>query len=528
MYKRLIIFTALLGSVLPAYAQITPQYYNNALLFSSQFYDGTARSVAMGNAMTALGGDLGALSYNPAASGVYRYTEITLTPSVYSSITNTSFLGNSVRADKSRLSLSNVGWVGSFETGRTRGLLNFNFAITANQSNNFAWRSSGSGIQNSSSYLGSIAAGMSAPAVDANRPVDANSLTMPENDPTLPFSHNPSSWVLGWNTGLIDTVTNGTFKGATENVNGSNFNIPGSLNQSYYRERTGYVEDIIFNFAGNVSDIFFFGVNLTLQSIWMNEYTSISETAANPSLFVSEFTDFTREYRMTTSGLGVNVEAGFIVRPVAGLTIGGSISTPTWMFLNETWMESMNGNTSLGRAAIDSPLGENSYRITSPFRWNVGVGYTVGGFLALAVDYERTNYSNIVLADNSGNSSLYQADNEYISTYYRAVNNLRAGIEAWPIPQLALRLGYNYYSSPIEHYNNNLPDRDFDLSRHYASAGIGFRALSGFFIDLAYQQQCNQSDNNYLLYDSYETFEAPVTSERFRDWKILLTLGWRF
>lgn len=513
MYKRLIIVTALAAGALQAYAQLTPQYYNNALLFSSQFYDGTARSVAMGNAMTALGGDLGALSYNPAASGVYRYTEITLTPSVYSSIANSSFLNNTMQSDKSRLSLSNVGWVGSFETGRTRGLVNFNFAITANQSNNFAWRSSGSGIQNSSSYLGSIAAGMSATGVDAN------SLTMPENDPTLPFYRNPSSWVLGWNTGLIDTVTNGTFKGATENVNGSNFNIPGSLNQSYYRERTGYVEDIIFNFAGNVSDIFFFGVNLTLQSIWMNEYTSISETAANPSLFDSGFTDFTREYRMTTSGLGVNVEAGFIVRPVAGLTIGGSISTPTWMFLNETWMESMNGNTSLGRAAIDSPLGENSYRITSPFRWNVGVGYTVGGFLAIGVDYERTNYSNIVLADNSGNSSLYQADNEYISTYYRAVNNVRAGIEAWPIPQLALRLGYNYYSSP---------DRDFDLSRHYASAGIGFRALSGFFIDLAYQQQCNQSLSSFQLYDNYDNFTAPIADERFRDWKILLTLGWRF
>ena len=521
MYKRLIIVTALAAGALQAYAQHTPQYYNNALLFSSQFYDGTARSVAMGNAMTALGGDLGALSYNPAASGVYRYTEITLTPSVYSSITNTSFLGNTMQADKSRLSLSNVGWVGSFETGRTRGLVNFNFAITANQSNNFAWRSSGSGIQNSSSYLGSIAAGMSAPGS-----IDANSLTMPENDPTLPFYRNPSSWVLGWNTGLIDTVTNGTFKGATENVNGSNFNIPGSLNQSYYRERTGYVEDIIFNFAGNVSDIFFFGVNLTLQSIWMNEYTSLTETAVNPSLFDTGFTDFTHEYRITTSGLGVNVEAGFIVRPVAGLTIGGSISTPTWMFLNETWMESMNGNTEFGRTAIDSPLGESSYRITSPFRWNVGVGYTVGGFLALAVDYERTNYSNIVLADNSGNSSLYQADNEYISTYYRAVNNVRAGIEAWPIPQLALRLGYNYYSSP---------DRDFDLSRHYASAGIGFRALSGFFIDLAYQQQCNQSLSSFQLYDNIIDANdgsiltaAPVTVERFRDWKILLTLGWRF
>ena len=520
MYKRLIIVTALAAGALQAYAQLTPQYYNNALLFSSQFYDGTARSVAMGNAMSALGGDLGALSYNPAASGVYRYTEITLTPSVYSSIANSSFLNNTMQSDKSRLSLSNVGWVGSFETGRTRGLLNFNFAITANQSNNFAWRSSGSGIQNSSSYLGSIAAGMSAPAVDANRPVDANSLTMPENDPTLPFYHNPSSWVLGWNTGLVDTVANGLFRGATESIDkDGKFYIPGSLNQSYYRERTGYVEDIIINASGNISDIFFFGVNLTLQSIWMNEFTSISEIAGDPDLFDTGFTDFTREYRMTTSGLGVSVEAGFIVRPVAGLTIGGSISTPTWMYLNETWMESMNGNTGLGRAALDSPLGESSYRLTSPFRWNLGVGYTLGGFLALAVDYERTDYSDIFLSDNNGNRNAFQYDNEYISTYYQAVNNVRAGIEAWPIPQLALRLGYNYYSSP---------DRDFDFSRHYASAGIGFRALSGFFIDLAYQQQCNQSLSSFQLYDNYDSFTAPIADERFRDWKILLTLGWRF
>ncbi len=517
MYKRIIIATALVAGALQAYAQLTPQYYNNALLFSSQFYDGTARSVAMGNAMTALGGDLGALSYNPAASGVYRYTEITLTPSVYSSITNTSFLGNTMQADKSRLSLSNVGWVGSFETGRTRGLVNFNFAITANQSNNFAWRSSGSGIQNSSSYLGLIANTMSG--------IKSDRLTLQE-DSYDAFYDSDLLWnqILAWNTNLVDPWNNGSenqYIGATENIssNGSLYIPQNNLNQSYYKERTGYVEDIIFNFAGNVSDIFFFGVNLTLQSIWMNEYTSLTETAVNPSLFDTGFTDFTHEYRITTSGLGVNVEAGFIVRPVAGLTIGGSISTPTWMFLNETWMESMNGNTEFRRTAIDSPLGESSYRLTSPFRWNLGVGYTLGGFLALAVDYERTDYSDIFLSDNNGNRNAFQYDNEYISTYYQAVNNVRAGIEAWPIPQLALRLGYNYYSSP---------DRDFDFSRHYASAGIGFRALSGFFVDLAYQQQCNQSDNNYLLYDSYETFEAPVTSERFRDWKILLTLGWRF
>lgn len=516
MYRKLITASVFILGALQAYAQITPEYVNNALLFSSQYYDGTARSVAMGNAMTALGGDLGALSYNPAASAIYRYSEITITPSIYSSIVNTSMLGNTARSDKTRFALSNVGWVGSFETGRTRGLLNFNFAITANQSNNFAYRSFGRGIQSSSSYLGSIAAGMTG--------LNANSLTMPENYPERPFYNGYGTWdeILAWNTGLVDTLTGGTgnFIGATENVTENGFRVPGTLIQDYYKERTGYIEDIVLNVSGNVDNIFFFGVNLTLQSIWLNEYTSITETAGNPSLFETGFTGFTREYRMTTSGLGVNLEAGFILRPAVGLTIGGSISTPTWTSLNETWMASMSGNTAqYGAAAIDSPVGENSYKITSPFRWNLGIGYTVGSFLALSVDYERTDYSNIALADISGNRSAFEYENEYMSTYYQAVNNVRAGIEAWPIPQLALRAGYNYYSSP---------DVDIDYSRHYISAGLGFRTVSGFFMDAACQVQCNDSSYSFMLYNDYDGNEAPIIGESFRNWKVLLTLGWRF
>ena len=128
-----------MSGVLQAYAQLVPQPTDYALMLSGKYYDGTARSVAMGNAMTALGGDLGALSYNPAASGVYRYSEITLTPSVYSTSVSTSLLDGQDRYGISRFSLSNAGWVGTFDTGRSRGLLNFNFAITANQSNNLAY-----------------------------------------------------------------------------------------------------------------------------------------------------------------------------------------------------------------------------------------------------------------------------------------------------------------------------------------------------------------------------------------------------
>ena len=521
--KISLLITALIIGALQAHAQLTPQYTFNALQFSSQYYDGTARSLAMGNAMTALGGDMGALSYNPAASGVYRYSEFTLTPSLYSGITSTSFLGSSFKDSRTRFALSNVGWTGSFDTGRTRGLLNINLAVTANQTNNFAFRSSGSGVQNGSSYLGSLAASIP-------QGVTGYDLDMYNDYDDYPFYNSGASWthVLAWNAGLLDTLSTDPtfFLGATENIGKDGqgnpvISIPGTLNQSFRREKTGYVQDVVINASGNIDNIFFFGISLTLQSIWASEYTSISETAANSALFQTGFSGFTRKYTLTTSGMGVDVSAGFIVRPVAGLTIGGSISTPNWMFLNESWQESVSAETgTFGTARINSPTGSYSYRLTAPFKWNLGIGYTLGSLMAIGVDYERTDYSDIRLASSGGDQSAFAADNEYMAAYYQAVNNVRAGLEVWPHKQLAVRLGYNWYSSS---------EREFDNSRHYASAGIGFRTAGGFFIDAAYQQLCNTVDNLYSLYDSYaEGSPAPLVKEKGRNWKVLLTLGWRF
>ena len=57
-------------------------YVSSATLFSQTFYEGTARTAAMGNAFTALGGDIGALSLNPASSGIYKYSEFSISPSL--------------------------------------------------------------------------------------------------------------------------------------------------------------------------------------------------------------------------------------------------------------------------------------------------------------------------------------------------------------------------------------------------------------------------------------------------------------
>ncbi|MFR8803614.1 MAG: hypothetical protein ACLVGR_03915 [Anaerovoracaceae bacterium] len=62
---RKTIFTALLS--LTAVAAGAQTMYDG-LTFSQNNYYGTARSIGMGNAMTAVGGDLGSIGINPAGS----------------------------------------------------------------------------------------------------------------------------------------------------------------------------------------------------------------------------------------------------------------------------------------------------------------------------------------------------------------------------------------------------------------------------------------------------------------------------
>lgn len=56
------------------------QTVDDAYRLSWQTPVGTARSAAMGQAGVALGGDMGFVFSNPAASAIYRYNEVTFSP----------------------------------------------------------------------------------------------------------------------------------------------------------------------------------------------------------------------------------------------------------------------------------------------------------------------------------------------------------------------------------------------------------------------------------------------------------------
>ena len=76
--KRISTVLAAIGICLGLQAQNV----SDALRFSVNDYFGTARSIAMGNAFTALGGDIGSITINPAGSAVNNYSQISFSPAL--------------------------------------------------------------------------------------------------------------------------------------------------------------------------------------------------------------------------------------------------------------------------------------------------------------------------------------------------------------------------------------------------------------------------------------------------------------
>jgi len=132
MKKYHIIFVIVLLSV-TSYGQ----YADDALRFSQVFYQGTARSMAVGGAFGALGADFSTASTNPAGLGVFRTSEFIFTPEVFhrnlTSVYNNSFAESS----RTIFDLSNIGYVVVKPLNNSDGWQYFQFSIGMNRLNNF-------------------------------------------------------------------------------------------------------------------------------------------------------------------------------------------------------------------------------------------------------------------------------------------------------------------------------------------------------------------------------------------------------
>ena len=186
-----------------------------AMTFSQNTYYGTARSMALGNAMTAVGGDLGSIVINPAGSAVSSYSQFTLSPSLsissskagYAAIAGTDPYSGEETSRYTRFFMPNIGLNLRYDTGQKYGLKSMSFGIVANGTNNYTTRMTAGGVNNATTYSGALAwdatEGGYAPSVLNNR--DS-------------YDRHSAPWAMinGYRGGLIGDLSQNQYIGSAE------------------------------------------------------------------------------------------------------------------------------------------------------------------------------------------------------------------------------------------------------------------------------------------------------------------------
>ena len=491
-------------------------YVSNATLFSQTFYEGTARTAAMGNAFTALGGDIGALSLNPAGSGIYKYSEFSFSPSMNLVNSKTDYLSDINNEFMAKPGVSSLGYVGNFNTyKRNKRNGSFNIAFAINKLNNFNSRMFATGTTNQSSWLGAVASaaeGFVSTQLDITSPSD-----------TYPFNISGLPWrsVLAWNTNLLDLLpdSNQDYIGATENIVGGNIVMGGNIDQQFIRETTGSQSEIIINMGGSVGTKLFLGANIGIQSISYSDYQKYTESTTDPAQFQSDFSSFTHIYNQNTSGVGVNAKLGLIYLPTKSLRLGATFTTPTIMTITDEWEEKITSNFGDGYSqTVLSPIGEFSYNLISPMKVGAGLAFVLGKVGILSADFEGVAYNWTRLSSEDNVSGEFSTENNIMSNNLRFAKNFRMGMEIKPVPLFALRAGYAFYQNPNAASNKH---------NHIVSAGAGFSSKKGFFGDLAIQHKLKTTED-VKLYADYQGIESPEGTFTASGLRVLMTFGFRF
>ena len=528
--KKITTLFLILATAVSLYAQSA----EDALSIADERYEGTARSMAMGNAFTALGGDLGGLAINPAASGVFRCSQFTFTPSFTGTRSSVNYLGNTQNTGNVGLTLSNVGAVLSFDTGNYTGLLNYSFGFVYNKKNSFRSKMAAYGTTSESSMLGALANELGEVYRDdeTGKWVGITKESLEEtNNPYAVYPANLWPNILAWNAkALAPLYLNGEeteymYIGSTENFDEDKYviYIGGPLDQRFNRKTYGSLEEFSFNFGGNFGDFLYFGANLNVETLSRTVEEFYEEKARNYNDFQDGFVSMDNSYWLRTSGAGANFKFGVIVTPFAGLRLGATFTTPTWYTLTDQWDYTMNAeyynnkDKAFKTQTKQTPTGSYSYKLTAPMRWSVGAAYTFWDRALLSVDFERVNYSKTRYYIDHRTEGDFSAINREINNYYLNANIIRTGAEVRVSRLISLRGGFQYYT----------PSSVYGVSTRVYSAGIGFNISERTAIDLAWNRSSSRTDQ-FQLYGDYDGLTAPIGSDTHRMSHVACTFSFKF
>lgn len=459
MNRRKILSLSLLLAAAGISSTIHAQDATDALRYSYLSPMGTARSIGFGNALGSVGGDFSSLSVNPAGIGIYRTSEIMITPTLRANSVDATYQGNGTSDNNTRFNFNNIGVVFSnglkgrrYERSKWKAVsfgIGFNRLADFNRDYNYNGNNSG---PNGSSYSELF-------AIDAN----GNGGTLGQT---------------AYDVGIINFDS-------TQNLYKTVVPWEQGINQRRIVSERGGLNEIAISFGGNYMEHLMLGATVGIPIINYSRDAQVTETALNAT---PDFYSYTYQENLTTHGSGINLKLGVIYKFNDYFRIGAAIHTPTYYGMHDEYMYTLN-NANVGSESFS---GTYDYNMTTPWRGVLSATGIIGKYGFISADYEYVDYSSTRFTFDAASKDYEMQLNQEIKNTYKPASILRLGAEGRVTKNFYLRAGVGYYGSPMQ--NSSMSDNRIDVS-----GGVGFH-FDHFYIDLAYiHTQLNGKEQFYQL-----------------------------
>ena len=451
MKKLNLIFIGIL-SVSNIYAQdIT-----DALRYSQDEIQGTARYRALSGAFGALGGDMSAVSINPASSAVFSQSHASFSLSNQDVKNETAYFNGLTSTNNSNFDINQGGASFVFASRNNSPWKKFSVGVAYERTNNHddSWNAVGLNTTNDPNFSNSIASYFYDYA-DGKR-LD-NISAFPDETLEEAYADIGSAYgfanqqaFLGFESYIIepDDINNDA------NTLYSSKIIPGNFSHDYSYLATGYNGKISFNLATQYEDNLYLGLNLNSHFIDYQRTTLLFENNNNGIPNAGDYLvrNIEFENNLSTRGNGFSFQLGGILKLSPEFRVGVTYDSPTWYTIEEETTQYISTvreeDTGTRVTQVINPQTVNvypQYKLQTPAKITGSLAYVFGTQGLISFDYSRKDYSATSFRPEDDFVDL----NADVNNLLTAASTYKIGGE-YKIKQISLRGGYRFEESPYK------------------------------------------------------------------------------
>ena len=483
------------------------QSVNDAYRYSQNELSGTARFIGMSGAFGSLGGDISAMSFNPASSAVFLSSSASVSLEFRNLDNSILFNKESTSGNQNQTDLSNIGGVFVFQSNDDKNWRKFSLGINYSTMANFDedYKVRGNSNNSVDQYFLENANGV---PLDLLQRRDGESISdlysfLGEN-----YGYREQQAYLGYEGYIIEAAENDP-----DNTEYISYIQPGNFDQQYQYAATGLNGKLTFNVGAQYKDFLYLGLNLNSHFI---NYERASEFAEfndniNPDDDIIETTEVYFGNTLNTNGDGFSFQLGGIAKVGDYVRLGLTYDSPTWFNIREETTQYLETNSAENEFVSVLPNIINvfpEYQLQTPSKFTGSASVLFGKQGLLSFDYTAQDYRNIkfkpVSDINFTNLNTQIDETMQLSSSYKLGGEYR-------FSNLSLRAGFRFEESPFKNEY-----RVGNLTGYSGGLGYNFGNIN---LDLAYSYA--NYEENIPIFDSGLT--NPINIDRDLS-KVVLSL----